>query len=165
MANEIIGNLDGQNLRIGVIVSQFNETITARLLKGAREAADSHGIKEENITIVFVPGSFELPAAASKMLETSNWDAVVALGCVIRGETPHFDLVASESARGISEVSRKFGKPVIFGVLTTNNMDQALARSGGFAGNKGFDSMSTAIKMVGVFDGIEKFTNINGAAE
>lgn len=162
MANEIAGNLKGHELRIGVVVSQFNESITARLLAGAREAAKSHGIAEENLTVIYVPGAFELPAVASKMLQTSKWDAIVALGCVIRGETAHFDFVASESARGIAEVARNSSTPVIFGVLTTNDINQALARSGGSAGNKGFDSMEAAIKMVAVFRGIEDFSNLNG---
>ncbi|MBL76157.1 MAG: 6,7-dimethyl-8-ribityllumazine synthase [Chloroflexi bacterium] len=161
MANEIAGNLDGGKLRIGLVVSQFNESITARLVTGAREAASVHGVAEGNLTIFYTPGSFELPAVASKMLGIAQWDAIVALGCVIRGETAHFDFVASETARGLAEIARKFATPVIFGVLTTENMDQALARSGGALGNKGFDSMESAIKMASLYRQIDAFSTSN----
>ncbi len=147
MAHEISGGLDGQGLRVGIIVSQFNESITSRLLSGAREAALKHGVREERITIVQVPGSFELPQAAARMARSGKWDALVTLGCVIRGETAHFEFVAAEAARGIAQVARDTGVPVAFGILTTNNVAQAMARSGGVAGNRGFDSMESAIKM------------------
>ena len=161
MANEISGSLDGENLHIGLVVSLFNETITARLLMGARQAADVYGVREENLTIVYVPGSFELPATASRMLQNSQWDALIALGCVIRGETAHFDLVASEAAHGLAEVGRKSAIPVIFGVITTENMDQALSRSGGLSGNKGFDSMESAIKMASLYRELDAFSISN----
>ena len=147
MAQEIAGSLDAQWMRVGVIVSQFNEAVTSRLLSGAREAAARHGVREERLTIVRVPGSFELPQAAARMAASGQWDALVALGCVIRGETAHFDFVAAEAARGIAEVARSTGKAVAFGVLTTNTTEQAMARSGGAAGNRGFDAMESAIKM------------------
>ncbi|MCY4582001.1 MAG: 6,7-dimethyl-8-ribityllumazine synthase [Chloroflexi bacterium] len=150
MAVEISGSLDAQGLRLGIIVGQFNEALTSRLLRGAREAAVRHGVKEDAITVVHVPGSFELPQAARRMADSGNWDVLVALGCVIRGETAHFDLVAGEAARGIAEVARETGVPVAFGVLTTNNTEQALARSGGAQGNRGFDAVEAAIKMVSV---------------
>ena len=150
MALEISGSLDAQGLRLGIIVAQFNEALTSRLLRGAREAAARHGIREDALAIVHVPGSFELPQAAERMARSGAWDALVALGCVIRGETAHFDFVAAEAARGIAQVARETGVPVAFGVLTTNNTDQALARSGGAQGNRGFDAVESAIKMASV---------------
>ena len=147
MAREIAGSIDGTGLRVGVIVSQFNEAITTRLVDGAREALARHGVREDAITIVTVPGALELPQAAQQMAATGEWDALVALGCVIRGETSHYDIVASESARGISNVAREHGLPIAFGVLTTETTDQAMARSGGAMGNRGFDAMVAAIKM------------------
>lgn len=147
MAHEISGGLDARGLRVGIIVSQFNEPITSRLLSGAREAAVRHGVREECITIVRVPGSFELPQAAARMARSGRWDALAALGCVVRGETAHFDFVAAEAARGIARAARDSGVPVAFGVLTTNTMEQAMARSGGALGNRGFDAMESAIKM------------------
>ncbi len=147
MAREITGSIDGAGLRVGVIVSQFNEAITSRLVDGARDALASHGVREDAITIVTVPGALELPQAAQQMAESGEWDALVALGCVIRGETSHYDIVAAESARGIADVAREHGLPVAFGVLTTETTDQAMARSGGAMGNRGFDAVVTAIKM------------------
>jgi 6,7-dimethyl-8-ribityllumazine synthase len=147
MAREIAGSTDGTGLRVGVIVSQFNEAITTRLVDGAREALARHGVREDAITVVTVPGALELPQAAQQMAGTGEWDALVALGCVIRGETSHYDIVAGESARGISNVAREHGLPIAFGVLTTETTDQAMARSGGAMGNRGFDAVVTAIKM------------------
>jgi 6,7-dimethyl-8-ribityllumazine synthase len=147
MAREIAGSTDGTGLRVGVIVSQFNEAITTRLVDGAREALARHGVREDAITVVTVPGALELPQAAQQMAGTGEWDALVALGCVIRGETSHYDIVAGESSRGISDVAREHGLPIAFGVLTTETTDQAMARSGGAMGNRGFDAVVTAIKM------------------
>ncbi len=147
MAHEIAGSLDAQWMRVGIIVAQFNESITSRLLSGAREAASRHGVREDRLAIVRVPGSFELPQIAARMARADRWDALVALGCVIRGETAHFDFVAAEAARGIAEVARSTGTTVAFGVLTTNSVEQAMARSGGTGGNRGFDAMESAIKM------------------
>ena len=157
MAHEISGGLDARELRVGIVVAQFNEAVTSRLLSGAREAAVRHGVREDRITIVRVPGSFELPHAAARMALTGLWDAIAALGCVVRGETAHFDLVAAEAARGIARVARESGVPVAFGVLTTNTVEQAMARSGGALGNRGFDAMETAIRMGDLsrqFDGL-----------
>ena len=151
MARELRGGLDAHGLRIGVLVAQFNEVVTSRLLDGAREALAHHGIREEDITIVWVPGSLELPQLASRMASAGSWDALVTLGCVIRGETSHFDYVCAESAHGIAQVARDSGTPVAFGVLTTEDMDQAMARSGGAKGNRGFDAVESAIKMVNVY--------------
>ena len=151
MARELRGGLDAHGLRIGVLVAQFNEVVTSRLLDGAREALAHHGIREEDITIAWVPGSLELPQLASRMASAGSWDALVTLGCVIRGETSHFDYVCAESAHGIAQVARDSGAPVAFGVLTTEDMDQAMARSGGAKGNRGFDAVESAIKMVNVY--------------
>ncbi|MEX2598549.1 MAG: 6,7-dimethyl-8-ribityllumazine synthase [Dehalococcoidia bacterium] len=148
MAQELKGGLDGQGLRVGIIVSQFNETITSRLLDGAREALVHHGVREDAMTIVWVPGAMELPQTAKRMAGSGQWDALVALGCVIKGETAHFDFVAGEAARGIANVARETGLPVAFGVLTPNTMDQAMARAGGTMGNRGYDAAESVIKMV-----------------
>ena len=130
MAREINGSLDGQGLRVGVLVSQFNETVTSRLLDGARDALARHGVREDKITIARVPGSLELPQLAKRMAESGAFDALVALGCVIRGETAHFEYVSAEAAHGIAQVARETSLPIAFGVLTTNTADQAMARSG-----------------------------------
>ena len=148
MAKELTGGLHGQGLRVGILVSQFNEVITARLLAGAHDALSRHGVREDAITVAWVPGSMELPFAAKRMASTGHWHALIALGCVIKGETAHFDFVASEAARGIADAARKTGVPVAFGVLTPNNMDQALARSGGAMGNRGYDAAEAVLKMV-----------------
>jgi 6,7-dimethyl-8-ribityllumazine synthase len=147
MAEELEGSLDARGLRVGIIVSQFNEAVTSRLLSGAREALRRNGVAEGAITVVHVPGSLELPQAAARMAASGRWDALVTLGCVVRGETAHFDLVVGESARGVAEVARTSGVPVSFGVLTTNTMQQALDRSGGALGNRGYDSAEAALKM------------------
>ena len=151
MARELKGELNGHGLRVGVIVSQFNEFITARLLEGARDALLHHGVREEDITVVRVPGSLELAQAAQRMARTGAWDALVTLGAVIRGETAHFDIVASESARGVGTVARETGMPVAFGVLTTNTVDQATDRAGGKQGNKGYDAAVAALQMANLF--------------
>ncbi len=162
MAQEIAGSLDAQWMRVGIIVAQFNEAITSRLLSGAREAAAQHGVREDRLAIVRVPGSFELPQAAARMARDGSCDALVALGCVIRGETAHFDFVAAEAARGIAEVARSAGKAVSFGVLTTNTMEQAMARSGGAAGNRGFDAMESAIKMANLHRRLDEADGLVG---
>jgi len=148
MARELAGSLDGNGLRIGLIASQFNESITSRLLEGAREALVRNGVREDAITIVWVPGSLELPQAAKRMAEAGAWDGLVTLGCVIKGETAHFEYVSGEAARGVADVARQSGVPVTFGVLTTYDVDQAMARSGGALGNRGFDAAMAVLKMI-----------------
>ena len=150
MAEEVSGELDGSGLRVGVIVAQFNETVTSRLLDGARQALKRHGVREDAVTIVHVPGSLELPQAALRMARSGRWDALVALGCVIRGETAHFDLVAAETTRGIAQVAREHGIAIGFGVLTTEDTAQAMARSGGALGNRGSDAVEAALRMASV---------------
>ena len=141
------GSLDGHGLRIAVVASRFNRFVTSRLVEGACEALISHGLKEQDITVAWVPGAFEVPLVAREMAQTRKWDAVVCLGAVIRGETAHFDYVAGEAARGIASASRETGVPVSFGILTTDTEEQALERAGGKWGNKGQDASLAAIEM------------------
>lgn len=155
MARELSGNIDGTGLKVGLLVAQFNEAITSRLLDGARDALTKHGVREDAITIVSVPGSLELPQAARRMARTGEWDAIVTLGCVIKGETAHFEYVSGESARGVADVSREFDLPVMFGVLTTYDTNQAMARSGGALGNRGFDCGVAAIKMATLYQQLD----------
>lgn len=147
MAQELKGDVNGHGLRVGVIVSQFNEIVTARLLQGARDALLRSGVREEDITVVWVPGSLELAQAAQRMARSGRWHALVALGAVVRGETAHFDYVSAESAHGIATVARETGVPVAFGVLTTYTVEQATDRAGGKLGNKGYDAALTAVRM------------------
>jgi 6,7-dimethyl-8-ribityllumazine synthase len=141
------GELNGEGLRIAVVVSRFNEAVTARLLAGARSAFERHGVREDGVDVAWVPGAFELPFVARTMAESRRYDAVVCLGAVIRGETAHFHFVAAEAARGIADVSRDTGVPAVFGVVTPDTLEQALERSGGKAGNKGYDAAVNAIEM------------------
>jgi 6,7-dimethyl-8-ribityllumazine synthase len=138
-------HLDATGLNFAILVARFNSAITEKLLAGAREALTKAGAKSQQV--FYVPGAFELPFAAKKLAERGGFDAIVALGAVIRGGTPHFDYVAGEAARGLQQAGLDSGVPVIFGVLTTDNWEQAEARAGGTAGNKGFDAAMTAIEM------------------
>jgi 6,7-dimethyl-8-ribityllumazine synthase len=138
---------DGSNLHIGIVVSKWNYTITGSLLKGAVETLQKHGVKSENIKIVHVPGSFELPLVAQKLILKSEINAVIAIGSVIQGETKHFDFVCQAVAQGIKDVNLKYNKPVIFCVLTDDTMQQAIDRSGGKHGNKGIECAAAALKM------------------
>ena len=138
---------DAKSLRFGIVVSEWNDAITNALLSGAVETLEKHGASAQSITISHVPGSFELPMGAQIMLKNENFDAIICLGCVIQGETPHFDFICEAVANGIVNVRIMFNKPVIFGVLTTNNLQQAIDRAGGKHGNKGTEAAITAIKM------------------
>lgn len=140
-------NLIGTDLKVGIIVGRFNEFITGKLLTGALDGLKRHGVDEGNIDIAWVPGAFELPFIAKKMAETKKYDAIIGLGTVIRGATTHYDYVCSESAKGIAKVTLDTGVPVIFGVLTTENIEQAIERAGTKSGNKGYDSAISAIEM------------------
>lgn len=146
MPRIIEGLLNAEGLRFGIIVSRFNGFIAERLLEGALDALTRHGASDSSITVVRVPGSFEIPLVAQKMAERGEFDAVICLGAIIRGATPHFDYVAAETAKGIAQASMKSGIPVIFGVLTTDTIEQAVERAGTKAGNKGFDAAMTAIE-------------------
>jgi len=146
MARTFEGKLIGTGMRIGIVVARFNETITEKLLQGALGTLRSHDVAEDDIAIAWVSGAFELPLVATKMAMSGQFEAVIALGCVIRGATTHYDYVCSEAAKGIAQASQKSGIPVIFGVLTTETIEQAIERSGAKVGNKGADSAMAAIE-------------------
>ena len=141
------GQLIGKGLCFAVIVSRFNEFITGKLLDGARDALQRHGVAEENIDVVWVPGSFEIPLVAKRVAESGRYDAVICLGAVIRGATSHFDYVANEVSKGVAAVGLNTGVPTIFGVLTTDTIEQAIERAGTKAGNKGFGAAVSGIEM------------------
>jgi 6,7-dimethyl-8-ribityllumazine synthase len=141
------GQLVSQGLKYGVVAGRFNEFIVSKLVSGALDALKRHGADDSEIEIAWVPGAFEIPLIAQKMAESGKYDAVITLGAVIRGSTPHFDYVASEVSKGVAAISLKTGVPVIFGVLTTDTIEQAVERAGTKAGNKGWDAAVTAIEM------------------
>lgn len=147
MAATFQGELRGAGLHVALVVSRFNEPVTTRLLAGARSALERHGVREEDIDVAWVPGAFELPLAARRLAESRRYDAVACLGAIIRGETPHFDYIAAETARGIGQVAQDTGVPTVFGVLTPNTLEQAMERAGGKVGDKGYDAAVTAIEM------------------
>jgi 6,7-dimethyl-8-ribityllumazine synthase len=148
MANIIEGKLNAKGKKFGLLVSRFNELISSQLIAGAKDCLLRHECKEEDITIAWVPGSFEIPITAKKMAYSKKYDAVICLGAVIRGGTPHFDYIAAEVSKGVAQVGLESGLPVIFGVLTTDSIEQALERAGTKAGNKGWDAALSAIEMV-----------------
>ena len=151
MTRTIEGSLEnGGDDRIGIVAGRFNGFITESLLKGALDGLHRHGVEEDRIDVVWVPGAFEIPLVARKMAASGNYDAVICLGCVIRGATPHFDYVAGEAAGGIAAAARDTGVPVIFGVLTTENLEQAIERAGTKSGNRGWDAALAALEMADV---------------
>jgi len=150
------GKLIANNKKYGIVVGRFNEFIGGKLLSGALDALKRHGVSEDEIEIAWVPGAFEIPLAAKIMVGLNKYSAVICLGAVIKGSTPHFDFVSSEVSKGIANVSLETGVPVIFGVLTTDTIEQAIERAGTKAGNKGYDSACTAIEMVNLIDEIKK---------
>jgi len=150
------GNLLGSGLKFGIVAARFNEFITSKLLGGAYDALSRHGVDKENVTTAWVPGAFEIPLIAQKMAESKKFDAVICLGAVIRGATSHYDLVCGEAAKGIAQVSLKTGVPVMFGILTTENIEPAVERAGTKAGNKGFDVAVSAIEMVNLIKELKK---------
>lgn len=141
------GQLVSNGLKYGVVVGRFNEFITSKLLSGALDAFKRHGAAEEEVDIAWVPGAFEIPLVAQKLAASGKYDAVVTLGAVIRGSTPHFDYVCSEAAKGVAAINLKTGVPTVFGVLTTDSIEQAIERAGTKAGNKGWEAAVTAIEM------------------
>lgn len=149
------GSLDAQGLTFGLVVSRFNETISNRLLDGAKDCILRHGGSEESISVFYCPGSFEIPVLAQKLSKTGKYDAIICLGAVIRGDTPHFDYVAGEAAKGIAQVALSGDCPVMFGVLTTDTTDQAMERAGGKIGNRGWDAALGAIEMVRLLEQIK----------
>jgi 6,7-dimethyl-8-ribityllumazine synthase len=151
MLNTIEGKLDAKGMRVGIVVSRFNSFISDRLVEGAVDALLRHGAEQDNLQIVRVPGAFEIPLTAKKLAGSGRYDAIICLGAVIRGATPHFDYVSAEVSKGIASVSLDSGVPVSFGVLTTDNIEQAIERAGTKAGNKGFEAAVGAIEMVNLF--------------
>ncbi len=147
----INGKYEGLDLKIAIVASRFNDFITNNLIEGAIDVLTRHNVNEDNITIVKVPGAFEIPLTCKKITKTGKYDAIIALGAVIRGSTPHFDYVSAEVSKGIANVSLDSGIPVIFGVLTTDTIEQAIERAGTKAGNKGAESALSAIEMVNLF--------------
>jgi 6,7-dimethyl-8-ribityllumazine synthase len=147
------GKLIGENLKVGIVISRFNEFITNKLLGGALDALIRHGVSESNIEVAWTPGAFEIPLVAKKMT-AKGYNAVICLGAVIRGSTPHFDYVSAEVSKGVAQVTLSTGIPVIFGVLTTDNIEQAIERAGTKAGNKGFDAAVSAIEMANLLKAI-----------
>ncbi|MGB9665088.1 MAG: 6,7-dimethyl-8-ribityllumazine synthase [Ignavibacteria bacterium] len=155
MYKKFEGSLDGKDLKFSIIVSRFNNFITEKLLDGAIDCLLRHNVNQEDIEVFWVPGAFEIPSMAKKISNMKKTDAIICLGCVIRGETPHFDYIAAEVSKGVAQVSLESGMPVIFGVLTTDTIEQAIERAGTKAGNKGFDAALTAIEMANLFKTFE----------
>ena len=153
--NTYEGKLVSQNIRIGIVAARFNEFITSKLLSGAIDTLQRHDVKSEDIDVAWVPGAFEIPLIASKMAKTGKYDAIICLGAVIRGNTSHYDYVCSEVSKGIAQVSLNSSIPVMFGVLTTENIEQAIERAGTKAGNKGSECAEGAIEMVNLIRSIE----------
>lgn len=147
MARVFEGDVVGAGLRVAIAVGRFNEFVTSRLLDGAKDALKRHGVSDGDVDVAFVPGAFEIPLAVKKLAESGRYDAVIALGAVIRGATPHFDYVAAEATKGIASATLQTGVPVVFGVLTTDTLEQAIERAGSKGGNKGADAAVNAIEM------------------
>ena len=156
MVTEFHGSREVRNLRVGVIASCFNKSITDRLLEGALDALREPDVQDATVTVAWVPGALELPQAASRLAKMGRWHALVALGCVIRGETHHFDIVANGAAQGIDAVARETGVPIAFGVLTVDTLAQAEARSGGALGNRGADAAKAAVEMANLFHKLQE---------
>ena len=155
MPNIIEGNLNAEGYRFGIVASRFNDFICSKLVDGAVDALIRHGASPDNITIVKVPGAFEIPSAAKQLSMSGKFDSIICLGAVIRGATPHFDYVASEVSKGVAALSLQFDIPITFGVLTTDTLEQAIERAGSKSGNKGFDSAVSAVEMTNLFYNIK----------
>ncbi|HEE1490774.1 TPA: 6,7-dimethyl-8-ribityllumazine synthase [Staphylococcus aureus] len=149
------GKLIGKELKVVIVVSRFNDFITGRLLEGAKDTLIRHDVNEDNIDVAFVPGAFEIPLVAKKLASSGNYDAVITLGCIIRGATSHFDYVCNEVAKGVSKVNDQTNVPVIFGILTTESIEQAVERAGTKAGNKGAEAAVSAIEMANLLKSIK----------
>ena len=155
MANVIEGFITGKGLKFGIVVARFNEFITSKLLSGALDTLHRHEANDDDIDVAWVPGAFEIPLAAKKIAKSGKYDAVICLGAIIRGSTSHYDLVCNEAAKGIAQVSLQSGVPVMFGVITTENIEQAIERAGSKAGNKGSECAEGAIEMINLIRAIE----------
>ena len=151
MVNEIGGELNASGKKFAIVVSRFNDFLTSRLKDGAIDCLQRHGANDKDITLIWVPGSFELPYVASRIADPKKYDAVICLGAVIRGHTPHFEYIASETAKGIAKISLDRSFPVIYGIITADNLEQAIERAGTKQGNKGFQAALTAIEMVNLY--------------
>ncbi|RDY23750.1 6,7-dimethyl-8-ribityllumazine synthase [Romboutsia maritimum] len=149
------GKLNGKNLKIGIVVSRFNEFITSKLLSGAKDCLIRHEVSDENIEIAWSPGAFEIPLIAQNLAQTKKYDAIICLGCVIRGATSHYDYVCNEVSKGIAKVSLDTNLPILFGILTTENIEQAIERAGTKAGNKGYDCAMSALEMANLIQNIK----------
>lgn len=149
------GKLIGKDLKVAIVVSRFNDFITGRLLEGAKDTLIRHDVNEDNIDVAFVPGAFEIPLVAKKLASSGNYDAIITLGCVIRGATSHYDYVCNEVAKGVSKVNDQTNVPVIFGILTTESIEQAVERAGTKAGNKGAEAAVSAIEMADLLKSIK----------
>jgi 6,7-dimethyl-8-ribityllumazine synthase len=156
MPKQVQGNLNAEGLKFCIIAARFNDFITSRLLDGALDGLIRNGAKDNDVTVVRVPGAFEIPVAAKVAAQAGKYDAVICLGAVIRGATPHFDYVSAEVSKGVASVGMDAGMPVIFGVLTTDSIEQAIERAGAKSGNKGFDAAVAAIEMVNLFKALKK---------
>ena len=155
MSVELQGGMSGEGLRVGIVVATFNEFITSKLLDGAQAALARHGVRDDDVSVASVPGSFELPLVAKRLAESGQHDAVICLGAVIRGETDHYEHVAGEAAKGISNAGLNSGVPVIFGVLTTDTLEQAINRAGGKQGNNGYGAGLAAIEMANLMRALD----------
>ncbi len=162
---KIEGSLNGTKLRVAIVTARFNDFITSKLLEGAVSCLERHEVKRENIDEVWVPGAFELPLAALALAESGKYDSVICLGCVIRGSTTHYDYVCNETAKGIAQAGMKTGVPVIFGVVTTETIEQAIERAGTKAGNKGWDAGMAAIEMANLMPKLQAKTTFTSAGE
>ena len=151
----VSGTLNGRGRRFAIVLSRFNSLITEQLLNGATDCLTRHGAEEADITVIRVPGAWELPQVVAKVTSQGDYDAVIALGCVIRGATPHFDYVAGEAARGLGQIARGSAVPVVFGVLTTDTVEQALERAGTKAGNKGWDAALGALELASLYEQLD----------
>jgi 6,7-dimethyl-8-ribityllumazine synthase len=145
------GKLDAKGYAFGLVVSRFNEFLTGKLLEGAMDCLMRHGADQQKVSVVYVPGAFEIPYAASRMAKSTNYDAVICLGALIRGDTPHFDFIANEASKGIARIALETGVPVIYGLVTADTLEQAIERSGTKAGNKGWDAAEAAIEMINLY--------------
>ena len=155
MSKVFEGILQGKGLKFAVVISRFNEFITGKLLDGAQDALKRHGVADVDIDIAWAPGSFEIPLVAKKLAETKKYDAIICLGAVIRGATPHFEYVAAEVSKGIAKVGLDSGIPITYGIVTADNLEQAIERAGTKAGNRGFDAAANAIEMANLLKGIK----------
>ena len=156
MKKVVEGHLIGTGLKVAIVVARFNEFINSKLLSGAEDALKRHGVEEDHVSVVWVPGAFEIPLTALKLAETKEYNTVITLGSVIRGATPHFDYVSSEVAKGVAQAGMQTGVPISFGVLTTDTIEQAIERAGTKAGNKGYDAAVTAIEIADLYRKISK---------